>query len=84
VIAMTANALSGDRDRCLAAGMNDYVSKPINTAQLRAVLRAVIENQPHGSSKGPPQHPPDGTPDRLPVLAGGGMTPGRRPAYRGT
>lgn len=30
VIAMTANAMTGDKDRCLASGMNDYISKPIN------------------------------------------------------
>lgn len=38
VIAMTAAALPGDRDRCLAAGMNDHLTKPIDTGQLAAVL----------------------------------------------
>jgi signal transduction histidine kinase/CheY-like chemotaxis protein len=38
IVAMTAYALAGDRDRCLAAGMNDYVSKPIESEQLREVL----------------------------------------------
>ena len=38
VVAMTANAMEGDRERCLAAGMDDYISKPMNTAQLSAII----------------------------------------------
>lgn len=38
VIAMTANAVKGDREQCLKAGMNDYISKPIDLASLSRVL----------------------------------------------
>lgn len=41
VCAMTANVLVGDRERCISAGMDDYISKPLRAAQLVDLVRRV-------------------------------------------
>lgn len=57
VIAMTANAMEGDRETCLTAGMDDFVSKPIAVSALRAILARWlpdIEVNASGQSAAPP------------------------------
>ena len=72
IIAMTAHTMEGDRQRCLAAGMDDFISKPVAADELQALLKRWMTRfeQPHeapvpGSGTAPP---PDGPID-LAILA---------------
>lgn len=54
VIAVTANAIAGTRELCMAAGMTDYLSKPVEQVQIEAILRAYV---PFAFAEIPPPQP---------------------------
>ena len=58
IVAVTAHAITGDRERCITAGMDDYLSKPFVQDQLQALLLRWLPLRPEGSESRPPNREP--------------------------
>jgi CheY-like chemotaxis protein len=54
ILAMTANATTTDQERCLAAGMNDFISKPFDPAQLMRKIAYWLSESRQGKASAPP------------------------------
>jgi two-component system sensor histidine kinase/response regulator len=67
IIAMTASVLRGDREGCLKAGMNDYVSKPINVDKMLSTLARWLPDRPRSFAAAAPPAP---APASVPLLDG--------------
>jgi signal transduction histidine kinase/DNA-binding response OmpR family regulator len=76
IVAMTANAMQGDREQCLAAGMDDYVCKPVRAEELLALLQKWVRpsdntsTHPSAAASDALQAPASAAQPQLPILDG--------------
>ncbi|HVS38710.1 MAG TPA: response regulator [Gemmataceae bacterium] len=68
IIALTARSMKGDRERCIQAGMDEYVSKPVRRAELFAAMERVLAHRPDAEGREHPQTPADGLLDPAMLL----------------
>ena len=72
IVAMTAHAMTGDRERFLAAGMDEYLAKPLRFDEVFAAIDAVTRGRPPANRTGTPHEPAGTALDLATILAGVG------------